>query len=262
MEPTVLTYLENQNLYKAGAQIVDIQTTEDGRVSIILDHTIFYPQGGGQPYDQGIISTDEVVFEVQEVRFVDGLVYHIGTYSEDSVGEFQVSTTVQCEVDEERRMLNAREHSAGHLIGMVMQKYRPDFNPTKGHHFPGECYVAYEGEVPEEEREAFREEVEELVNTAIAMDIPNEIRFVDIAELETLCDMIPLYVPRDKPCRIASVRFDRGNTEALELAGLPSKIMTMPCGGTHVSSLGVIKGIRIKKCSSKKGVVKLSYECV
>ncbi|MBT6068185.1 hypothetical protein HOG48_00340 [Candidatus Peregrinibacteria bacterium] len=245
METTKLTYLENQNLYKSEAKITDTQSTEDNRIAIILDQTIFYPQGGGQPYDQGTISLDSTLFEVQEVRFKDGIVYHIGEYLE---GQFNIGNTVQCEVNKERRALNSRLHSAGHLIGHIMQKLAPQFNPTKGHHFPGECYVAYEGKIPEEEREPFKQKIENAVNEAISQDVPIEIRSADYNELRELCDMIPLYVPKDKPCRIMSILFSDG-------------AKTMPCGGTHVASMGELKNIHIKKCSSKKGVIKLSYEC-
>jgi len=242
--PTILTYLEDQNLYKAEAIIIDIQTLEDGRTSIILDHTIFYPQGGGQPYDQGTISSNTMVFDVQEVRFKDGIVHHIGEVRE---GEPH-NGSVHCAINTARRILNSKEHSAGHLIGCIVEKLRPELKASKGHHFPGECHTSYEGIISEEERAEFLDEVSARVNKAIEDKTPVEVRLVEYEELEEICDIIPGYVPKDKPSRIMSIMFS-------------DKPIVMPCGGTHVTNLSELKRVHIKKCSVKKGITKLSYEC-
>lgn len=254
MEATKLIYMDDQDLLEIESGIVDIQPTEDGRVNIILDGTIFYPQGGGQPYDQGTMTNNEVEFEVQEVRFHDGIVYHTGIYK--TAAEFKIDNNVKCIIDAERRIFNSHEHSAGHLLGILVENLRPGFIATKGHHFPGECYVSFDGEVPEEEREMFAKQMEDTMNAAIAAAIPVEIKFVEYSQLEELCDIIPLYVPRNKPCRIMRICFDKNSPE-----GMPKKPITMPCGGTHVKNLVELGRIKIKKISVKKGITKVSYEC-
>ena len=50
MEPTKLLYLEDFNLLNTEARIIDV-LEENGKNIVLLDQTVFYPQGGGQPYD-------------------------------------------------------------------------------------------------------------------------------------------------------------------------------------------------------------------
>jgi len=73
MPSTNLVYLSDFKLLQAPAQLIDL-LEENGRTVLILDQTIFYPQGGGQPYDQGTIENEGGIFKVEEVRFFDGIV--------------------------------------------------------------------------------------------------------------------------------------------------------------------------------------------
>ena len=60
---TKLLYLENFSLLTCDAQVIAV-LNEDGRDIVILDQTVFYPQGGGQPYDKGIIESPNSKFIV------------------------------------------------------------------------------------------------------------------------------------------------------------------------------------------------------
>ncbi|HHH1472392.1 TPA: alanyl-tRNA editing protein, partial [Yersinia enterocolitica] len=76
--------------------------------AVILLATIFHPQGGGQPSDTGYIGNNQVLRVVQQQ---EQLIHYLtksiapGTY--------------YARVDNERRLLNTRMHSAGHLIGNI-----------------------------------------------------------------------------------------------------------------------------------------------
>ena len=63
---------------KSPASVIESSPWLDGRQTIVLDQTIFYHEGGGQPYDKGVIKAANADFEVEEIRFKDGTVYHIG----------------------------------------------------------------------------------------------------------------------------------------------------------------------------------------
>lgn len=119
MEHTKLLYLKDFNLLTSPATVVDV-ASEEGRNIVVLDQTILYPQGGGQPYDQGIMQSPTAKFLVEEVRFVDGIVKHIGKFEN---GRFARGDAINIVVNEERRRLNSRLHSAGHVVDIAIHKW-------------------------------------------------------------------------------------------------------------------------------------------
>ena len=86
MEHTRLVYMENMSLLGIDARVV-VSDEESGKKYVVLDQTIFYPQGGGQPFDQGYIRGEHSVFKVEEVRFIEGIVRHIGAFESGSFNE-------------------------------------------------------------------------------------------------------------------------------------------------------------------------------
>ena len=100
-EQTLLKYMQESHVLVDQAKVMDCTILEDGRTAFILNQTIFYPQGGGQPYDQGYIKSEDAIFQVNEVRFKDGIVYHIGSIKE---GSFDKDSLVDLYVDKDRRL--------------------------------------------------------------------------------------------------------------------------------------------------------------
>lgn len=87
MPQTKLLYLEDFNLLQSEAVVTDI--SRDGeRDIVVLDQTVFYPQGGGQPYDRGTIESPSKKFIIEEVRFADGIVKHIGKFEQGSFNQW------------------------------------------------------------------------------------------------------------------------------------------------------------------------------
>lgn len=235
---TDLLYLSESHLHKVQAKIIRV-LENDGRKTVILDRTIFYPQGGGQPYDTGQIFTDQTIFDVEEVRFIDGLVHHIGSYNK---GDFTKGETVTCSIDVARRQLHTRLHSAGHVLDMALNQMRSDWKPGKGYHFPDGPYVEYEGSV-KELPDNFSANLEKICDDILMQDITTTIRFVEIEDINEYCAHVPSYLPEGKPCRVV-LYGDYG----------------VPCGGTHVNHLSDIGKILIRKVKKKKGVVRISYQ--
>ncbi|HIF14485.1 MAG TPA: hypothetical protein EYQ86_03840 [Bacteroidetes bacterium] len=78
---TNLLYLDNTYLFETSAKFIELKENEKG-TAIILDQTIFYPQGGGQPADTGKIILGSNEFIVTDVRLDEqGLVWHFGTFN-------------------------------------------------------------------------------------------------------------------------------------------------------------------------------------
>lgn len=233
---TKLLYLQNTNLFEANAHVTDVRTLEDGRLAVLLDETIFYPQGGGQPCDNGLIRTDSVTFHVSDVRMdKDGNVLHIGSFEK---GVFAINDSAKLLIDSVRRIKNTKAHSAGHLIDCAISSIGINLHPTKGYHFPEGPYVEYMGEldISQDMVDRIQKAVDDLVvkNNKI---IPSE---VSAEEAEKR----GLFVPPGKKARV--VKF-----EGFEECG---------CGGTHVDSAGEIGKIVIRKIKSKNNIVRICYE--
>jgi Ser-tRNA(Ala) deacylase AlaX len=238
MEFTRLLYLEDFTLLDATATIVQC-AQDDGKTIILLDGTIFYPQGGGQPYDKGVIENTSGKFLVEEVRFVEGLVKHSGKFEE---GSFLPGDSVRCLVDKERRELHSRLHSAGHVVDMAVNDLGFEWIPGKGYHFPDGPYVEYTGNIAVEDKEKLKTALEQRCNELAKESCSTKLLFMGKEDMKQVCRFIPDYLPIDKPSRVVMY----GS-------------FGVPCGGTHVSNLQDIKHITIRKLSAKGPTIRVSY---
>lgn len=238
---TQLVYLEQFDVTQCSAEVIDIGSSEDGRTDIVLDRTCFYPRGGGQDWDTGHITSADAKFVVEEVRLDEhGMVHHIGRYT---AGELKKNEEAACKVDAERRIVNTRLHSAGHVVDLAMDRIGLGWNPIRGAHYPHMSFVEYEGEAMPEQCDDIREKVQAVVDEIIAAAPENEIRFMPVSEMHTICRHVPDNVPTNKPARVVIYNGDYG----------------IPCGGTHVRKLNEIGKVTITKVKSKKGLTKASY---
>lgn len=235
---TNLIYLNDTYGFKATARVVELRTLEDGRTAIILDQTIFYPQGGGQPCDKGVISSESAEFNVSDVRLdKEGVVFHIGSFAK---GAFKAGESVSLAIDQSRRITNAKLHSAGHLLDCAVRSLNVPLTPTKGYHFPEGPYVEYEGtlEVADDFINSLQKKVNELVAQNLSVII-NQLTPEQAQEQGIIA-------PAGKSARVVSFK------EFSECG--------CGCGGTHVCSSGEIGAITIRKIKSKGNSTKISYE--
>ncbi|WP_049970538.1 alanyl-tRNA editing protein AlaXM [Haladaptatus cibarius] len=81
---------------------------------VVLDRTLFYPDGGGQPCDTGVLEANDETWTVTDVRKKD-TIYHTvdGTPPEEG-------TTVTGQIDWERRYAHMQYHTAQHLLSAVL----------------------------------------------------------------------------------------------------------------------------------------------
>lgn len=238
---TKLKYMDTPFLYEDTATIIHCDISEEGLPYIVLDETLFYPQGGGQPYDIGTISNETSIFIVQEVRLIDGIVKHFGEFEK---GQFEPGDTVTLKIDKDRRVLNSKLHTLGHVIDEAVIKLgHLDWKAGKGYHFPDSPFVEYIGELAPDATEPLKEALQQETNRLLQEDFNVKTFFAAIEDLPKFCREIPDYIPQNKPCRVAIVHGDLG----------------IPCGGTHVKNIIDIGPVKIRKVSSKKGRIKVSY---
>ncbi len=229
MTPTKLLYLEDFISLIGPAKVVEVGRDNDRDV-IILDQTLFYPQGGGQPYDTGIMTSGAAKFLVEEVRFVDGIVRHIGRFES---GKFSLDETVTCTIDAARRLLNSRLHSAGHVVDMAVHALKLPWIPGKGYHFPNSPYVEYEASLEDVDREVLRTQIEDKCNNLVKEACPTKILFIEKERMHE----------SRKPTRVVLFG-DFG----------------VPCGGTHVNNLSEIGAIVVRKIKREGKNVQVRYD--
>lgn len=141
--------------------IADVDVLEctpvEQQFAVVLQSTIFHPQGGGQPFDTGWLGQSAVLKVVQEaeriVHYVDQPV---------ALGP------VQARVDGQRRTLHTRLHSAGHLIGNAGETL--GWMPIKAHHWPGEGKISFIRGESAQDMQA--DALQEQVNQWIGADLP------------------------------------------------------------------------------------------
>lgn len=237
---TTLLYLEDAAQLSFQATLVAVRDI-DGRTALVVDQTHFYPQGGGQPADRGVIAGPGGAFTVTDTRFVDGEVLHYGTFAE---GHLEVGAAVEGRIDAERRALHARLHSAGHVLDLAVRSIGLTWEPTKGYHFPEGPYVEYHGSLDDIDRTALAASLADACARIVAADAPVTVRFMPREEMTTVCAHVPTDLPPGKPARV--VLFGTDGT---------------PCGGTHVAHLGMIGAITIRKVKAEgTGSVRIGYD--
>lgn len=110
---TELLYLKDSYLKECDARVIEVH---DGKY-IVLDTTVFYPQGGGQPYDTGVLTCNGQEYKVIFVKKIGEHVSH----EVDTPG-LNVGDTVHGIIDWERRYLLMRIHTAMHVLSSVFHK--------------------------------------------------------------------------------------------------------------------------------------------
>ena len=238
---TELLFMNDFGVESCDATVVSIQNTEDGCVDIETDKTCFYPRGGGQDWDTGTIESTNAMFEVDEVRLDEhGIVHHIGVFRKDIISK---GDQVNCKVSQERRDINTRLHSAGHVIDMAIDSIGLDWVATKGQHYPHLCAVEYSGTWNADKAEETRVSIESGANEIIQSDKTNSIVFMPVEEMHAVVRHVPENIPRNKPARVVMYGEDFG----------------IPCGGTNVGNLNQIGVVVVSKIKMKKDVIRVNY---
>src|SRR5215468_8261362 len=198
---------------------------------IVLDRSAFYPGGGGQPPDHGVLLWQGVQTRIVDTRKGDDL--YLIPAPGDPVPP--VGTAVRGAVEDDRRTLLMRTHSGLHVLcGVVFR----DFGAlvTGGNMEPGEARMDFNlPEVPPD----FKARLEDLVNAEVGNDRRVATRVLPREEALALPDIIRtqsnLIPPGEQEIRI------------VDIIGLD----TQADGGTHVASTSQIGKISVVKVESK-----------
>jgi alanyl-tRNA synthetase len=209
--------------YELDAEI--LASNKDGdSVAIVVAETPFYPEGGGQTGDRGVIEAESgALLEVVDTRKAEGSIVHVGRLLRGEIGEFEKGRRVHLKVDRERRDASMRNHSATHIL-----------------HY------------------ALRDVLGDKVHQAGSLVDPNRLRFdfhhqgaISAGDLQTIEEEINARVRENAPVRMDEMAYDDA-IKAGALAFFGDKygdvvrVIRMGdfsvelCGGTHVDATGQI----------------------
>jgi misacylated tRNA(Ala) deacylase len=199
---------------------------------IELDRTVFYARGGGQPGDTGVLRWNGGEVPIADTIKGEGeAVLHIPA---PGAALPPVGTTVQAEIDWDRRHRLMRMHTALHLLCTVI----------KGAAVTGGSVGADRSRLDFDlPNPPSKEAVETALNALIAADHPVNIEWVD----EAVLDANPALV------RTMSVQPPRGSgrLRLMRIGEGDVPVDLQPCGGTHVTRTGEIGRIAVLKIENK-----------
>ncbi len=213
-----MLYYQDPYLKETNAIIVEIKDNE-----VLLDNTIFYPGGGGQPFDTGTMENDKFKTKVIETKKENGKIWHKVEENNFSVGE-----KVKIKIDWDRRYYFMKAHTGEHILYKAIEKI---------------SNVKFEKMVLDEESTLFVSgevnmdgisQGEDLANSIVKMNVPVKVYYEKIENVtETRMNRERI---RDENVRIVEIEnFDRS-----------------ACAGIHVKETGEIGKITVTRIKNGK----------
>ncbi len=230
-------YLEDSYLKEMDASILKVIKESDNRFRILLDKTVFYPMGGGQPTDQGKLMNDNWTGDVYQVLTKDGEIWHYVNAQTTPAAEITIHGTINWD----RRFKNMRVHSAGHVVDFAMHLlgYSPKIlMPVKGDHGK-KPYIVYQGKLDEDIKQKLEDKSNELVQNNLKFSV----LFQSFDDLQKEAIYLQPGLPLDKPLR----------TLRLESAG------SVADGGTQVHSTNEVGTITIPSIETSENTTTIFY---
>jgi misacylated tRNA(Ala) deacylase len=223
MAVTEPVFQQDAYLRQCPARVVEVLAE-----GVVLDRSVFYPQGGGQPGDTGMLrAPDGREWRVMDARKGEGgRVVHplAGELPPPAVGE-----TVEAVIDWDRRHAHMRMHSCLHLLGSVLR-----YGVTGGQITAERSRLDFDTQ-----DEIDPAAVTDAVNALIAADHRLRSSWITDEELDRQPELI----------RTMSVQPPRGagRIRLLEIPGVDLQ----PCGGTHVARTAEIGPIAVTRVENK-----------
>ncbi|AEH25245.1 alanyl-tRNA editing protein [Pyrococcus yayanosii] len=230
-------YYEDPYLRETEARVLGVRE-KTGKTWVRLDKTIFYPEGGGQPGDRGIIEGDGFRLTVENTIEEGEDIWHVGRLEGRKPKEGDI---VRMRLDWEWRYENMRQHTGQHILSAVLKKLY-DLDTTGFQIFESHNKIEVNGPLNWEMIEKAELEASRL----IIKDIP-----VTIEEYKYLPDDIVAILRKHVTKVKGKIRIVRiGDVDVT------------PCGGTHVRStreVGLIKVLRFYK--KGKNLWRIEFVC-
>ncbi|MFM8272223.1 MAG: alanine--tRNA ligase, partial [Gemmata sp.] len=228
---------------KDNAVVTTGKLTAGESAALLLDRTCFYGEQGGQVGDTGTVRTRGADFEVEDTQRLGETVLHVGTLHD---GELSVGETVEVMQTTSRRIDIMRNHTATHLLNLVLRE-------VLGHH------VEQKGSLVDESKTRFDfshdkpitaeqlQEIERRVNRQIVLDQVVTATVMPLARAQKVPGVRAVFGEKyPDPVRVVLIGAD-----SPERANAGNSVEF--CGGTHMPRTGTIGYFKIL---SQEGVAK------
>ena len=201
---------------------------EDG--GVVLESTIFYPMGGGQPGDTGTLHIGNIDYRVTDTRYASdrtGILHYLDT---KDLSGIHPGESVDLELDWDRRHRHMRMHTSMHLMCSLISA-----QATGGSIGEYESRIDFDLQGQSVDKEQLTLAINELIRSALPVTVGS----ISDQELEQNPGLV----------RTMSVQPPRGQGEVRTIN--IENTDYQPCGGTHVRNISEIGEIVISKIKSK-----------
>ena len=205
---------------------LDVIVSEVIPEGLIFDKTIFYPEGGGQPGDEGFVSSDENKTRVLGTKYINQKLVHLVEETQD----FKKNDKVKLELDWSRRYSHMQVHTCLHLLCSIIP-----YPVTGGSIGDGRGRLDFDLETKPN-----KEDVLNSLNKLISDDHTISISSITDDELDQNPDLV----------RTMSVKPPRGSG-TIRMIKIGDNVDFQPCGGTHVKKTSEIKLVKSVKIENK-----------
>lgn len=213
--------LFRNNSYLKEYEVTVTEVTSDG---LVFDKTIFYPEGGGQPGDEGFIKSGENKTRILGTKYINQKLVHLV----DETKDFKENNKVKLELDWSRRYSHMRVHTCLHLLCSIIP-----YPVTGGSIGDGRGRLDFDLETKPN-----KEDVLNSLNKLISDDHTVSISSITDDELDQNPDLV----------RTMSVKPPRGSG-TIRMIKIGENIDFQPCGGTHVkktSEINLVQSVKIE----------------
>jgi misacylated tRNA(Ala) deacylase len=240
---TARRYLDDSSAREFDATVTAIRGS-----AVVLDRTHFYPTGGGQPHDTGVLRTDDDAYDVVDVTLTDEVEHHLdgdGEIGSDEALGLDPGDDVVGVVDDDRRRAHSRYHTAQHLLSAVLL-VEFDARTTGNQLYSDRARLDCEHERFDR---GDLDVLEDALNDLVASDLPVRWYTMDRDHAETALDTertrIDLLPDSITELRIVEIGGDgpRGACDRDRAAGDPFD--RTACAGTHVTHTGDVGTIAV-----------------
>ena len=215
-------------LFRNNSYLKEHDTTISEIVSdgLVLNETIFYPEGGGQPGDEGSITINNQTIDIIGTRYTDNKLVHMI----ENIDGFKKNEEVKLNLNWMKRYSYMKVHTCLHLLCSIIP-----FPVTGGSIGDGRGRLDFDLETKPD-----KEEVLNKINELINKDYLIHISSITDKELDDNPDLV----------RTMAVKPPRGSGQ-IRMIRIGDDIDFQPCGGTHVSKTSEINHVKSVKIENK-----------